>query len=167
MRTIVRAARLLDATGAPPIPDAVVVVEDGLIARMGPAAQVQIDPIPGRDTVVDVPDGTILPGFIEMHTHMHCSASPRALEDVLTDSDQMALLRASRSMRELLGAGVTTVRDIGSKNIVAFTIREAVRREVIAGPKVLVSGAPITTTGGHFYFMGLEADTVEAVIEAF
>ncbi|MBI2761544.1 MAG: amidohydrolase family protein, partial [Chloroflexi bacterium] len=46
-------------------------------------------------------------------------------------------------------------------------IREAVRREVIAGPKVLVSGAPITTTGGHFYFMGLEADTVEAVIEAF
>jgi imidazolonepropionase-like amidohydrolase len=167
MRTILTAPRLIDGITATPVRDAVVVIEDDRIARLGPAAEVRVEPVAGVDTVIDVPDGTILPGFIEMHTHMHCSASAQALEDVLTDSDGMALLRAATNLRAMLGAGVTTMRDIGSKNIVAFTVRESVRRGIIAGPRVLVSGAPITTTGGHFYFMGLEADTVEEVIEAF
>lgn len=167
MRTILTAARLIDGITATPVLDPVVVIEEGRIERLGPAQAVRVEPVVGVDTLIDVPDGTILPGFIEMHTHMHCSASAEALDDVLTDSDGMALLRATGSMRTLLDAGVTTVRDIGSKNVVAFTIREAVRRGIIAGPRVLVSGAPITTTGGHFYFMGLEADSIEEVVEAF
>ena len=166
MRTFLRAARLVDATGAPPTRDPVVLIEGERIAYVGPAAGAAPEPA-HADTVIDVPDGTILPGFIEMHTHMHCSASSYALQDVLTDSDAMALLRATANVRAILNAGVTTMRDIGSKNVVAFTVREAVARGIIPGPRMLVSGAPITTTGGHFYFMGGEADTVEEVITAF
>ena len=166
MRTFLRAARLVDATGTPPTRDPLVVIEGERIAYVGPATAAAPEPAPA-DSVVDVPDGTILPGFIEMHTHMHCSASPHALQDVLTDSDAMALLRAAANVRAILNAGVTTMRDIGSKNAVAFTVREAVARGIIPGPRMLVSGAPITTTGGHFYFMGGEADTVEEVIAAF
>jgi imidazolonepropionase-like amidohydrolase len=167
MRTILKAARLFDGVAPATIPDAVVVVEGERITRAGPAAAMSVEPAPGADTVIEVLDGTILPGFIEMHTHMHCSAAPHALHDVLTDSDATALLRAGAAMRELVNAGVTTARDIGSKNAVAFAVRDAVRRGIILGPRLLVSGAPITTTGGHFYFMGCEADTVEEVIAAF
>jgi imidazolonepropionase-like amidohydrolase len=167
VRTILTAARLLDVGSGEMLPDPVVIVEGERITRIAPRTQLDPAPRPGIDAVLDVPDGTLLPGFIEMHTHMHCSATPHALDDVLTDSDELALLRATASMRELLGAGVTTVRDIGSKDLVAFAVREAVRRGVIAGPRLLVSGAPITTTGGHFYFMGSEADTVEEVVTAF
>ena len=167
MPMILRAARLFDGTGGAVAQDPVVVVDGDRIARIGPATQQEEAARPEVDVTIDVPEGTILPGFIEMHTHMHCSGSANALEDVLTDTDQMALLRASRSLRELVNAGVTTVRDIGSKNVVAFAVREAVRRGVILGPRMLVAGAPITTTGGHFYFMGNEADTVEEVVAAF
>lgn len=166
MATFLRAARLVDATGAPPTLDPLVMIEGERIAYVGPASAAAPEPSLG-DAVIDVPDGTILPGFIEMHTHMHCSASPHALEDVLTDSNALALLRATANVRAILNAGVTTMRDIGSKNAVAFAVREAVARDIIPGPRMLVSGAPITTTGGHFYFMGGEADTVEEVVAAF
>ena len=166
MRTILRAARLVDAVSPTAMPDPVVIVEGERITRMGPAGQLGIAPQAG-DVVIDAPGGTMLPGFIEMHTHMHCSAAPNAFEHALTDGHETALLRASASVRELVNAGVTTMRDIGSKNPVAFAVREAVRRGIILGPRMLVSGAPITTTGGHFYFMGCEADTVEEVIAAF
>lgn len=166
MRTFLRAAQLIDATGAPPLRDPLVMISGEQITYAGRATGAAPEPAPG-DTVIDVPDGTILPGFIEMHTHMHCSASSNALQDVLTDSDALALLRATANVRAILHAGVTTMRDIGSKNAVAFTVREAVARGIIPGPRMLVSGAPITTTGGHFYFMGGEADTVEEVVAAF
>jgi len=167
MRTILRAARLVDATGAAAVADAVVVVEGERITRIGPAAALRVVPVAGVDRVIDVPGGTILPGFIESHTHIHCSGTADAYQDVLTDTDALALLRASVCLRELLSAGVTTVRDIGSKNSVAFAAREAVARGIIPGPRLLVCGAPITTTGGHFSFMELEADSVEEVIAAF
>jgi imidazolonepropionase-like amidohydrolase len=167
MRVFTKAPRMLDVLTGEVVPDALVVTEGERILARGPAASIQIEPIAGVDRVIEVADGTILPGFIEMHTHMHCSGGPEALQDVLTDSDLTAMLRGGQAMRHLLNAGVTTARDIGSKNVVAFGVREAVRRGLIAGPRLLVSGAPITTTGGHFYFMGLEADSVEEVVAAF
>ena len=63
-------------------------------------------------------------------------------------------------------SGVTTLRDIGSKNEIAFPIRDAVRRGVIAGPRLVLTGTPITTTAGHCWMFGTEADTVDEVVTA-
>ena len=67
-------------------------------------------------------------------------------------------------MRRLLLSGATTARDTGSRMDVALAIRSAVRDGVIAGPRLLVVGSPITTTAGHYWFLGGEADTTEAVV---
>ena len=67
-------------------------------------------------------------------------------------------------MRALLLSGATTARDTGSRLDVALAIRSATVDGVIAGPRLLVVGAPITTTAGHYWFLGGEADTTDAVI---
>ncbi|MBM4436716.1 MAG: amidohydrolase family protein, partial [Actinobacteria bacterium] len=57
-----------------------------------------------------------------------------------------------------------TARDTGSRSEVAFALRAALRDGVAPGPRLLVTGAPITTTGGHYWFLGAEADTADEVI---
>lgn len=168
MRLVLRAPRLYDGIRAEAQPNAALVIRDGRIEAvrqgLGPLAAES-----GEETrTIEVADGTILPGFIEGHTHMHCSPAARLIpEQVLSDSEQRAVMRATQVMRTLVSVGVTTVRDIGSRNSIAFAVREAIRDGIILGPRILVSGAPLTTTGGHFWYMGNEADSEDEVRQAF
>ena len=165
MRTILKAARLIDGTGAEPVADAALVVENGKIVSVG--SRETLPPTPGGETdVVETPGGTILPGFIEMHSHIHCSAESDAYRHVTTESDEMLLMRAVQAVRAALTSGVTTMRDLGSKNQVAFPVRQAIEDGIIPGPRLLVTGTPITTTGGHCNMFGTEADTASEVVQA-
>ena len=165
MRTILKAARLIDGTGAEPVADAALVVENGKIVSVG--SRETLPPDPGGETdVVETPGGTILPGFIEMHSHIHCSAESDAYRHVTTESDEVLLMRAVQAVRAALTSGVTTMRDLGSKNQVAFPIRQAIEDGIIPGPRLLVTGTPITTTGGHCNMFGTEADTASEVVQA-
>jgi imidazolonepropionase-like amidohydrolase len=67
-------------------------------------------------------------------------------------------------MRHLLVSGATTARDTGSREDVALAVRSAVRDGLVPGPRLLVVGAPITTTAGHYWFLGGEADTADEVV---
>ena len=165
MRTVLKAARLIDGTGAEPVADAALVVEDGKIVSVG--SRETLSPGPGGETdIVETPGGTILPGFIEMHSHIHCSAESDAYRHVTTESDEVLLMRAVQAVRAALTSGVTTMRDLGSKNQVAFPIRQAIEDGIIPGPRLLVTGTPITTTGGHCNMFGTEADTASEVVQA-
>ena len=165
MRTVLKAARLIDGTGAEPVADAALVVENGKIVSVG--SRETLPPDPGRETdVVETPGGTILPGFIEMHSHIHCSAESDAYRHVTTESDEVLLMRAVQAVRAALTSGVTTMRDLGSKNQVAFPVRQAIEDGIIPGPRLLVAGTPITTTGGHCNMFGTEADTASEVVQA-
>jgi imidazolonepropionase-like amidohydrolase len=108
MALLLRAERLVTGAGVLHSGDAYVAIEGERIVGAG-AGVLLPDPSPA-DTVVDVPGGTILPGFIEAHTHLHCSAAPDAYDDVMTDSLPTAVLRAGAALRTLLAAGVTTAR---------------------------------------------------------
>ncbi len=165
MRTVLKAARLIDGTGTEPVADAALVVEDGKIVSVG--SQGSLDPrlADGAD-VIETPGGSILPGFIEMHSHIHCSAESDAYRHVTTESDEVLLMRAVQAVRTALTSGVTTMRDLGSKNQVAFPIRQAIEDGIIPGPRLLVTGTPITTTGGHCNMFGTEADTASEVVHA-
>jgi imidazolonepropionase-like amidohydrolase len=77
---------------------------------------------------------------------------------VLTEDDQQLLLRGVAAARQALAAGVTTVRDLGGRGGVTFRLRDAINKGWIAGPRILAAGSPITITGGHCHFLGLEAD---------
>ena len=73
------------------------------------------------------------------------------------------LMRALQNARTFLHAGVTTARENGAKNKVGFSLKEGIQRGLSEGPEMVVSGRPITITGGHFWYCGSEADGVEGV----
>jgi imidazolonepropionase-like amidohydrolase len=107
---------------------------------------------------VDVSGCTVLPGLIEGHAHLcfNGRADWRAIYD--EDTPTSMLLRMAGFGQRMLRAGITTVRDLGAPTALAVALRDAIRGGLVEGPDLVVSGAPITVTGGHCYFMGGEAD---------
>lgn len=165
MKLLLKADRLIDGTGADPVPNAAVLIEDGRIAQIAAADAVPLAPDDAVD-VIDVSGGSIMPGFIEMHSHIHCSAELDAYTHITTESDEVFLMRAVGAVRAALASGVTTMRDLGARNQVAFPIKQAIDDGIIPGPRLIVAGTPITTTGGHCNSFGTEADTTADVVRA-
>ncbi|MDA1003717.1 MAG: amidohydrolase family protein, partial [Chloroflexi bacterium] len=147
------------------------VLEGGLVWRGLPderagAGGVTIDGARIVDTVtpdasierIAVPGCTVMPGLIEAHAHLCLNGEPdwRAVYD--GDGPERMLLRMAASGEAMLRSGITTVRDLGAPTALAVALRDAIRAGVTTGPDLLVAGAPVTTTGGHCFFMGGEAD---------
>jgi len=155
---VIRAGRLIDGTGAEVQRDRALYVEDGRIVEVRPGSQT-----PTNGEVLDLSQLTVLPGLFDLHVHLVFSAGERPLRDVEVESDQRLLLRAVAAARQALSAGVTTVRDLGGRGDVTFVLRDAINDGLLSGPRVLAAGSPITITGGHCHFLGLEADGEVAV----
>jgi imidazolonepropionase-like amidohydrolase len=126
------------------------VLDEGKVVALGTDS--------GADETLDISGCTALPGLIEGHAHLCFNGKPDWRPTYDSDSPRRMLLRMAGAARSMLEAGVTTVRDLGAPTSLAVELRDAIRAELVAGPQLLVSGAPITTTGGHCYFMGGEAD---------
>jgi imidazolonepropionase-like amidohydrolase len=164
-RAVFRARRVANADLSAWLPDHAVLTEADRIAAVVPTAQLPRD-VAETHRVHDLGDVSLLPGLVDVHAHMHCSATPDAYHLVTTETPERLLLRAAANVRAVLLSGVTTLRDLGSRNEVAFPVRDAVRAGVIPGPRLLVAGTPITTTAGHCYMFGTEADTRDQVVVA-
>ncbi len=165
MKLILKSDRLIDGSGTDPVPNAAVVVEDGRISEITSQDNLEIGEREEVD-VIDVSGGTLMPGFIEMHTHIHCSAQTDAYTHIMTESDETFIMRGVGAVRATLSSGVTTMRDLGSRNQVILPIKSAVENGIIPGPRMVVAGTPITTTGGHCNMFGTEADTTDQVVSA-
>jgi imidazolonepropionase-like amidohydrolase len=153
MPTIYHATRLYTALDDQIIPQAAVAIEDETIVYAGPAANAP------AGTHVDLGDVTLMPGLIDMHVHLTFSATNDVVNDYLTDTNAMRLVRGVENARRAVLAGITTVRECGGRNEHVFTLREASARRIILAPRIIAAGGSITTTGGHCWFFGLEADT--------
>jgi imidazolonepropionase-like amidohydrolase len=164
-RSVFKARRVANETVSGWLPDHAVVVEGERIAAILPAARLPRD---AADTtrIHDLGDVSLLPGLVDCHSHLHCSATPDAYHLVTSESHERLLLRAAANARAALLSGVTTLRDIGSRNEVVFPLREAIRAGVVPGPRLLLAGTPITTTAGHCHMFGAEADTLDQVVIA-
>jgi imidazolonepropionase-like amidohydrolase len=164
-RSAFKARRVANATTTAWLPDHAVLTEDTRIRAVVPSSELPRD-FAETHRVHDLGDVSLLPGLVDVHAHMHCSATPDAYRLVTTESHEALLLRAAANLRTTLMSGVTTLRDIGSRNEVAFPVRDAVRRGVIPGPRLVLTGTPITTTAGHCWMFGTEADTLDQVVAA-
>ncbi len=147
------------------LPDHAVLVADGRIRAVVPAGALPRD-VRETHRVHDLGDVSLLPGLVDVHAHLHCSATPDAYRLVTTEPAERLLLRAAANLRQVLLSGVTTLRDLGSRNEVVFPLREAMRAGIIPGPRLLLAGTPITTTAGHCHMFGTEADTLDQVVVA-
>ena len=144
---VLKAARLFDGKSNTLVTPGVVVITDGKIAGTGSSASV-----PTEAQVIDLGDATLLPGFIDAHTHltmMYREDYARAALDALRKPIPEMALDASINARTTLMAGFTTVRDVGSTAYLDAGLRNAINRGVVPGPRMLVAVHAIGATGGH------------------
>ena len=165
MKYIIQSERLIDGSGSIPVPKGAIVIEGDKISKICSSNELT-EADKNQAEVLSVPGGSILPGFIDMHSHIHCSSEADAYEHITTESNETFLLRGTQAVRAALSSGVTTMRDLGSRNEVVFPLREGINNGIIPGPRLLVAGTPITTTGGHCNMFGTEANTSEEVVKA-
>jgi len=159
---IYQADVLIDGSGSEPQHNVEIFVNDnGVIQDVAPAGT---KARPADAVVYANPGKTVLPGFIDVHVHLMFGEAGRTYKDVWhNDTDSLMAMRGPRNAYIHLRAGVTTVRDAGAVRNVGFAIKEAAQAGLFLTPRILVTGRPVTVTGGHFWWCGQEADGVEGV----
>ena len=156
---LLTAGRVYDGVADRPLEHAYLVVEGATITAVGRQADLAASREPFAQVLALGADVTVVPGLINMHTHMAFSTGASILDDHQRESYDTKLIRAVANVQAALHTGVTTIRDCGTLNGIAFAVRAAVERGLLQGPRVIASGAGITTTGGHLWFCGVEADS--------
>jgi imidazolonepropionase-like amidohydrolase len=145
---VLRAARLIDGTGAAVVQNGVVVVTDDRIVAAGREGSVQV---PAGARIIDLGDATLLPGFIDTHTHIvgRALADPGSDEAAVRDFQGFGAILATANARATLMAGFTTIRVLGSSDFDDIALRQAIDQGYVPGPHIQAAGNSIGITGGH------------------
>ena len=141
---VVRAARMLDVAAGRLVRPATVVIAGDRIVRVG-------GPAPSAARVVDLGDATVLPGLIDLHTHLTgpaLTAPDWFTEPVRGTAARWALFGAAYA-RTTLRAGFTTVRDVGALGFADIALMHAIEAGHVLGPRMYPAGHAIGITGGH------------------
>lgn len=129
------------------IANGAVVVTGATIAWVGVASDCP-DKFADAQTI-HMPGATILPGLIESHAHLSYDGQPGTKKRSFSRTDPALVAVMLASARELLSVGVTTVRDLGARDNLSLEAREIIAQGIARGPRMIVAGAQVTTTGGH------------------
>ena len=140
----VKAGRLIDGLGGTPMSNAVVLIENDRITAVGAGLSVP----PGAQ-VIDLGAATVLPGFIDCHTHVTGQPGDNFYEDLFKRSPIDEAITAHIYAKRTLEAGFTTIRDVGSEEFVDIALKKAINHGDIPGPRMLVAGLALSATGGH------------------
>ncbi|MFC0437137.1 amidohydrolase family protein [Kutzneria buriramensis] len=130
---------------------------DGDVLHHGPTTVAvdggRIVPAAGDFPVVDLGDVTLMPGLVDSHVHLAFEPGSDIPADMASASREVLLERMRRHALQALRAGVTTLRDLGDRDYLALELRDALGAD---GPEILAAGPPITSPGGHCWFLGGE-----------
>ena len=144
---VIKAARIFDGKNERLTTPGLIVVVDGKIQSLGAGAQ-----IPAGAEMIDLGEATLMPGFMDAHTHLTGEASDDWKQDEL-DSFKKTVpeqaLDATVHARKTLMIGFTTVRDVGANDLIDIGMRNAIGNGKVAGPRMLVAVRSIGATGGH------------------
>jgi imidazolonepropionase-like amidohydrolase len=144
-RTIVRPGQLLDVRTGQLRRGQAVLIEAGRIARVAAASEVAAGP---GDATIDLPRATLLPGLVDMHTHLTFDLSSLGYAGLGISTAREAL-HGARNARRTLEAGFTTVRNLGASDYADVALRDAIEDGDVVGPRVVPSGPALGITGGH------------------
>jgi len=142
----IRCGTLFDGTGATPVRGAVIVVNEGRIASVGPANGAAIPP--GAETL-DLGDRFVMPGLIDCHSHASIVPGQGDQLGQLCRGPVPQALAATRNLRRDLAAGTTTMRIMGEEHFVDVDVREGIEAGIITGPRLLVAGRGLAANNGH------------------
>ncbi len=145
--TVLKAARIFDGRSDSVVSGGMIVVEGSKIVAVGSNL-----PVPAGATVIDLGDATLLPGFIDSHTHLTGEGGDSYIQDFfdglrrpVTEQVFYGALYARRTVE----AGFTTVRDVGSEKDLDVGLRNAINAGLTPGPRMLVARYALGATGGH------------------
>jgi imidazolonepropionase-like amidohydrolase len=162
MTTVLKGGMLIEGTGASPIHDAMLVMENDKIRLVGETGKATFDQ---TATVIDTSGKTILPGLFNCHAHLGWDGKEDIRLQSMYDSTAIGTFKVAMNMRRSLEAGVTTVRDLGVHKLNLYA-KEAVDKGIVLSPRLIVSGQAIAMTGGHTWWCCREADGVDGVRQA-
>jgi imidazolonepropionase-like amidohydrolase len=144
---VLKAARLFDSKSGKLVTPGVVVVTDGKIVAAGSSA-----PVPAGAAVIELGDATLLPGFIDAHTHITGQPGDDWRQDILDDMQRTIPERTLDALpyaRATLMAGFTTIRNLGADDYIDVGLRNGIRRGMAVGPRIIAATSALGTTGGH------------------
>ena len=162
---VLKAARLIDGTGASEIRDAVVIVTDNNIVAVGKSGSVTI---PANAKVMDLGNVTLLPGFIDAHTHLvgRVLGDPEGDMAPARDFESFAAILSVQNARLTLMAGFTSVRNVGaSGRFDDMALRKAINEGWTAGPRMETAGHALGIRGGHCDNNGFRPGLMDKGIE--
>lgn len=143
-RVVLHAGRVLDVKTGKLLSDQTLVIEDGKIVSSGSGLDAKM---PADAVRIDLPNATVLPGLIDAHTHI--TSDPKFGYDRLAISAPREALTGAKNARTTLLAGFTTIRNVGASDFTDVALRDAINAGDVPGPRMLVSGPPLSITGGH------------------
>jgi imidazolonepropionase-like amidohydrolase len=145
--TVLKAAHLFDGKSDQVVSPGAVVVQDGKITAAGTRVQE-----PAGAEVIDLGNATLIPGLIDAHTHLTNEGSADWKKDELDRFKKpipQVAIEATEYARRTLMAGFTTVRDLGSSDLLDIGLRNAINEGIVPGPRMLVSVHAVSARGGH------------------
>jgi imidazolonepropionase-like amidohydrolase len=146
---VLKAARLIDATGAAQIKNGVVIVTNNRITAVGDSISVRV---PAGAKVIDLGDVTLLPGFIDAHTHLigRVLGDPEGDMAPVRDYESFGAILGVLHARDTLMAGFTSVRNVGATGqFDDMALRKAINEGWTMGPRMETAGHAIGIAGGH------------------
>jgi imidazolonepropionase-like amidohydrolase len=143
--TLIHAGRVIDGVSDTVRTQQTIVVDAGKIVAIEPKFRA---PAAG-DRVIDLRQGTLMPGLFDMHVHLTSEYSKHAeIDDYKLNESDVAIDGVVYAQRTLL-AGFTTVRDLGDEYRASISLRNAINAGKVPGPRIIAAGKAIATTGGH------------------
>jgi imidazolonepropionase-like amidohydrolase len=144
-RTLLRAGKVLDVHTGKETPNETIVVEGDKISAIAPTAETPAKP---GDREIDLTTYTLLPGLIDVHTHLTGSTNFDPYFELSMTPGKEAIIGVENA-RTTLEAGFTTVRNVGAGDFTDVALRDEINAGHIPGPHMQVSGPPLGITGGH------------------
>lgn len=143
-KTYIQCGKLIDGTSNTAQSEVTIVVEGKVISDI----QKGYTSGGANDKVIDLKNKTVMPGLIDCHVHLEEQGSKTSMMDGFIKTDADIAYQATVYAKRTLMAGFTTVRDLGGSGI-NISMRKAVQRGLIDGPRIITAGRAISASGGH------------------
>jgi imidazolonepropionase-like amidohydrolase len=142
-QTIIRADGYVDVKAGKVVKPAIIYIEDNKIIAINP------DELPDNAKEISLPGQILLPGLIDMHTHLTNSIAGDWTNRPVRETSADAAYRGAKNARKTLLAGFTTVRNLGSNGFVDIALEHAIQKGFVMGPRIIPAGYSLGITGGH------------------
>jgi len=142
---VIHAGLLIDGESSVPSPEMSIIVEGSKIEAIE-AGFITPD---SDDEYIDLVGYTVLPGLMDMHVHLGSEYSKNSYQEKITLNAGDYAIRAVANAEKTLLAGFTTVRNLGDSDGVTISLRNAIQKGIVSGPRIFSSGKTIASSGGH------------------